>query len=278
MFKAIWRYFKAFGALLTGGINGMRSSLNENRHVIAATFDEIKDDQVKAVRSMSDAVAAMIAAKERKVAKVSTLTGRVAENSEMRDGALAMIEELKGQYDLTDDASINKLKATEDYQEAAGAYESLSKEIEDDEHTLDELELAIVEDEAQLSNRLAQLGTMKDQIEKIKQEKHETIADVEAAKQERQINDMINGISDNDSGERLSEMRDMREKMKAQVTVGRKLAGTESASRKERFKKFAQKKKASSEFDNLLGIGKQAEASTKEGAATEQEATTQLPE
>tara|TARA_Y100000034_G_scaffold103692_1_gene129537 strand:- start:12428 stop:13258 length:831 start_codon:yes stop_codon:yes gene_type:complete len=276
MFKAMYRYVKAFFALLTGGINGMRMSLNENRHVIAATFDEIKDEQVASVQAMSDAVAEMIAAKERKVVKSGSLTERVAENAEMRDGALAMIDELKGQFDLTTDEGIEALKATEDYQEASGAYESLSKEIADDENTLEELDQAIEEDEKQLANRLAQLGTMKDQIEKIKEEKQETIADMESAKQEQKINDMINGISQNDSSERLQEMRDMRNKAKAKVKVGRKLAGTETNARKERFKKFAHKKKASSEFDKLLGIGKETAAPSTEGEATE--TATQLPE
>jgi phage shock protein A len=275
MFKAMWRYLCALGALCTGGMNGMRSSLNRNKHVIAATFDELKDDQVAAVKTMSDAVAAMIAAKGRKVEKAKVLTDRVSENAEMRDGAMAMIEELKADFDLTTDEGIEALKATEDYQEASGAYASLKKEIEDDENTIEELELGITEDEAQLAARLAQLGQMKDQIEKIKEEKHATIADVEANKAEKDINDMINGIADNDSGERMQEMRDMRQQMKAEVTVSRKLAGTDSNARKDRFKKFAAKKKASSEFDDLLGLGKVT--ASKEGASAEQVAT-KLPE
>lgn len=278
MFKAIWRYMKAVGALLTGGLNGMRTSLNQNRHVIAATFDEIKGDQVARVQSMSKAVAGMITQKERKVVSLKEATNRVAENTEMRDGAFAMIEELKakGQYDLTTDAGVAELKATEDYQEAAGAYASLSKEIEDDEHTITELELAIADDETNLAGHLAQLGEMKDQVAKIASEKHETIAAVEAAKAEKEINDMMNGISESDTGERLQEMRDVRDNLKAEVQVGRKLAGTDTKQRKAKFKKFALKKKANNEFDDLLGLGKKA--TTKEGAATEQEKATQLPE
>lgn len=276
MFKAIWRYIKAFGALLTGGINGARESLNRNRHVIAATYDEISEDQTKRVKSMSTAVAGMITQKERKITKAKNLTERLKENSEMRDGALAMIEELKSQYDISTPEGVEQLKATEDYQEASAAYESLSKEIEDDEHTIEELEIGIAEDEENLAGHLAELGQMKDQIEKIKNEKHQTIAAVEAAKAEKEINDMMNGISQNDTGERLQEMRGMRDQLKSEVVVGRKLAGTDSRQRKAKFKKFANKRKANSEFDNLLGIGKEAEA--KEGVAKEEATTTQLPE
>lgn len=277
MFRAIWRYIKAVGALLTGGINGMRDSLNRNRHVIAATYDEIKDDQVSRVQSMSKAVAGMIAQKERKVSKAAQLTERVAENSEMRDGALAMIEELKGQYDLSTEEGVAALKATEDYQEAASAFESLSDEIKDDENTIAELEISIAEDEENLAAHLAELGEMKDEVEKIQREKHDTIAAVEAAKAEKEINDLRNGISESDTGERLAQMRDMRDTLKAEVVVGRKLAGTDSKQRKAKFKKFASKRKANSEFDNLLGLGKKAETSTKEGESSEQEKATQLP-
>ena len=48
------------------------------------------------------------------------------------------------------------------------------------------------------------------------------------------------------------------------------------AKAKESFKKFAHKKKASSEFDKLLGIGKETAAPSTEGEATE--TATQLPE
>jgi len=275
MFKAMGRYIKALCAMCVGNMDGARRHLNTNKHVIAATFDEMKDDQVASVQAMSEAVAAMIANKERKIAKAKTLSERVAENVEMRDGALAMIEELKGEYDLTTTEGQEALKATEDYQEAAGAYAGLKSEIEDDESTIAELELAVSEDEEQLSSRLAQLGQMKDQIEKIKEEKHATIADVESAKQEKAVNDMINGISQNDSGERMQEMREMRNQMKAEVVVGRKLAGTDTNARKAKFKKFAKRKNASSEFDDLLGLGKVT--ASKEGASTEQVAT-KLPE
>lgn len=270
MFKAIGRYIKAVFALFTGGINGMRASLNTNKYVIAATFDEITDDQIEAIQTMSTAVASMITAKERKVSKVGDLTAHIKENAEYRDGALAMIDELKNKFNLATEEGISSLKATEDYQQASSAYESLSKEIQDDENTLDELEIGIKEDDEHLASRMAQLSEMKDQIEKIKSEKAETIADVTAAKQERQINDMINGISQNDAGERLAEMRQVRMQAKAEAKVGRTLAGTESKARKAKFKNFAHKRKSSSEFDKLLGISKEIEAKTQE--------TTQIPD
>jgi len=276
MFKAIARYMKAVFALLTGGVNSMRESLNQNKHVIAATFDEIADDQISAVNTMQEVVSQMLAAKERKVSKIEELSKRIKENGEIRDGAKIMVMELKEKFDLTTPEGQAALKNTSEYKEAASAYENLSKEIEDDENTLAELELAVEEDEQQLSNRLVQLGEMKDQIEKIKREKRETIADVEASKQEIEINNLINGISESATGSRLQELRELRQNVKAKVKITRTLAGTETKTRKAEFKKFVQKAKANSEFDELLGLGKTV-SSQEEVNETEKE-TTKLPE
>lgn len=276
MFRAISRYVRAFFALITGGLDSMRQTLNENKHVISATYDEIIEDQRKRVVSMSDAIGGMIQSEQRKVNKIEELSKRMGENEELRDGAVAMIEELKKDYDLNTEEGIEALKSSSEYIEASTAYESLTKDIDDDQSTITELEEALAEDRVQLSNYKSQLGTMKDQIDKIKSEKHETIAQVEASKQEREVNDLINNISRDTSSDRLREMRETRDRVKSQAKVSRELAGTETNSRREKFKNFARKRKSASEFDKLLGLGK--ETSSKEGASKEEEKTAQLPE
>ena len=102
------------------------------------------------------------------------------------------------------------------------------------------------------------------------------VADIIAAEEEQKLNDMISGISDDKTSERLERLRSQRTKAKAKATVSSELAGTDTKVQTAKFKKFASKRRANSKFDALLGIAKEAESpSTSEGGETTKE--TKLP-
>jgi len=57
MFKAVWRYFRAIGYLITGRIDAARMVLSANPAVIQATFDHIIGEKRKRIQQYKDAVA-----------------------------------------------------------------------------------------------------------------------------------------------------------------------------------------------------------------------------
>ena len=57
MFKAVGRWIKAIGYLLTGQIDSARKTLDTNPHVIRAKFDEIARDKTARIHQYKQAVA-----------------------------------------------------------------------------------------------------------------------------------------------------------------------------------------------------------------------------
>ena len=78
MFKAIGRYFRAFGYLLTGRVDSARKELSKNPYVIQATFDKIVEEKTLRIQQYKNAVAAMIAQQEKKLANIKSLSDDVA--------------------------------------------------------------------------------------------------------------------------------------------------------------------------------------------------------
>ena len=66
MFKAITRWFKAVGYLLTGQIDSARKVIDTNPHVIKAKYDEIVRDKISRIHQYKQAVAGLIAQEEKK--------------------------------------------------------------------------------------------------------------------------------------------------------------------------------------------------------------------
>ena len=66
MFRAIGRYFRALGYLLTGRIDRARQALMTNPDVMRATYDQVIRDKTGRIHQYKDAVASMIAQEEKK--------------------------------------------------------------------------------------------------------------------------------------------------------------------------------------------------------------------
>jgi len=99
MFRAVGRWLKALGYLLTGQIDSARRVLDTNPHVVRAKYDAIIRDKVARIHTYKQAVAGLIAQQENKMAVVKRLTDEVQNLERLRAGALAKakqtVEKLK---------------------------------------------------------------------------------------------------------------------------------------------------------------------------------------
>jgi phage shock protein A len=96
-------------------------------------------------------------------------------------------------------------------------------------------------------------------LEQLKQEKHEAVADLITAREEKEIADMIAGISNDRTSVELAELRDLRHEAKATAKVSRELAGMDARRSEQEFLEYADKSLADSEFDALIGLARQPE-------------------
>jgi hypothetical protein len=256
MFKAVWRYFRAIGYLITGRVDAARMALSTNPAVIQATFDHVIAEKRRRIQQYKDAVGAMIAQEEKKQAELRRQTEEIQRLAKLKDGAAAMARKVVERHG----GNIESVKQDAEYQKCQAAFKDFSSTLEEKEARCAELEQDIQTIERSVAGHKVQLESLLREFEKIKQEKHETVADMITAKEEKELSDMIAGISEDRSSQELQEMRELRHRAKATARVSRELAGTDVKRSEEEFLAYAEKSAADTEFDALIGLSQKPEA------------------
>ena len=275
MFKAISRFFRSLGYLFTGRVDSARQDLSRNPHVIQATFDRVISDKKARINQYKDAVARMIAQEENKKARVKQLTDEIVHLGRLRDGAAAkarlLVDRLRGQG-----VGMEQIKADEEYRRSLAAFNDFTSSLKEKEEHIADLEGDLREIEGTVANHKVQLQALLREIDKIKQEANETVADVITSREEEEINNMLVGIGQDRTSQELEEMRALRQQSKARATISRELAGTDTKAMENEFLEYARTSVASDEFDRLIGLAEEADTSTADTAERSPEA--KLPE
>ena len=99
------------------------------------------------------------------------------------------------------------MKNDPEYQKCQSAFKDFTSTLAEKRQRAQELD----DDLKQLINNVGghktQIQALMRELEKIKEEKHDAVADVLSAKEEKQIADMVNGISNDKSSQELQRMR-----------------------------------------------------------------------
>jgi chromosome segregation ATPase len=262
MFRAIGRYFRAIGYLLTGKVDSARKTLSVNPNVVRATYDNVIEEKTKRIHQYKDAVGAMIAQEEKKKSTLKRITEEVTKLQKLRDGAAAMARKVVERHQ----GNTESVKSDPEYLKCQAAYKDFSSTLAEKEAHCVELEEDLTTIEQTVSGHKTQLQSLLRDLEKIKQEKHEAVADLITATEEKEIADMVAGISQDRTSEELQELRDIRDEAKATARISREMSGLDVKRSEEAFLDFATKSAADSEFDALIGLTQEAEAPAEEPA------------
>jgi len=268
MFGAIGRWFKAVWYKITGQIDQARRGLDTDPHVMRAKFDDIIKGKVNQIHTYKQAVATLIAQQEKKMAKVKSLTEEVQKLENLKAGALAMakqaVAKLQGEGKTKEE-----LHADPDYKKCLTAYNDFAATLTEKQDHIKDLENDIGEYDGSIANHKINLQQLQRDIEKLKSEAADAVADVITSKEETELADMINGISKDGMAKELQNMRDLRHEMRAEARVSREMAGTDSKAQEAQFLEYARSNTATDEFDSLLGVAEGTEGA--ETAASEPE-------
>lgn len=277
MFKAIGRWIKAIGYLLTGQIDSARRVLDTNPHVVRAKYDKIIEDKVGQIHTYKQAVAGLIAQQENKIAKVKRLTEEVTQLERLKAGALAKAKQIVEQLQESG-KSKEDVQSNEDYKKCLAAYNDFSS-------TLGEKQDHITEDEEDVEGYRKTIGEHKVQlqqllrdVEKLRAESSDAVADIITAKQEKDLADMVSGIAKDGSAEELQQMRKLRQEIKAEARISKELAGTDTKAQEAEFLDFARKNTSTSEFDSLIGLTEKTEKKKKTSKSRSKAKGSSLPE
>lgn len=277
MFSAIGRYIRALGYLLTGRVDSARKELSKNPYVIQATFDKIVEEKTKRIQQYKDAVAAMIAQQEKKLANIKTLSDEVAHLERLKEGAAAkakiVVDRLKGSG-----ASQEQIKTNEEYGKCLAAFNDFTSTLAEKNARIAELEADVKQLGQNIGGHKVQLQSLLREIEKLKEEAAATVADMITAKEEEDIANMLAGISDAGHAKELQDMRDLRQQQKAQARVAREMAGTDTKQQEAEFLEYARKGVATDEFDKLIGLAGEADRAAQADGQREEQVKSKLPE
>ena len=268
MFGAIGRWFKAVWYKITGQIDQARRGLDTDPHVMRAKFDDIIKGKVNQIHTYKQAVATLIAQQEKKMAKVKSLTEAVQKLENLKAGALAMakqaVAKLQGEGKTKEE-----LHADPDYKKCLTAYNDFAATLTEKQDHIKDLENDIGEYDGSIANHKINLQQLQRDIEKLKSEAADAVADVITSKEETELADMINGISKDGMAKELQNMRDLRHEMRAEARVSREMAGTDSKVQEAEFLEYARSNTGTDVFDSLLGMAEGTEGA--ETAASEPE-------
>ena len=264
MFRAIGRYFRALRYLLTGRVDQARRALiSSNPGVVQATFDDIIQEKKSRISQYKDAVGGMIAQEEKKKTTLKRITSEIEKLTKLRDGAAAMARKLVAQHSGNSEA----VRSDPEYIKCQSAFKDFSSSLIEKEQRAQELEEDIKGFDTNIAGHKTQLQSLLREIEELKTEKHETVAELLTATEEKEIADMLAGISQDRTSEELQELREIRDTAKATARISREVAGVDARRSEQEFLEYASQSVADSEFEALIGLAKETEGAAPEKPA-----------
>jgi hypothetical protein len=278
VFSALGRYFRAFGYLITGQIDAARKEMSKNPYVIQATYDRIVQEKTTRIQQYKDAVAAMIAQQEKKLATLKKLSEESTRLEQLKEGAAAKARITVDKLKATG-ADMESIKRNEDYMKCLSAFNDFSSTLQEKAERITELEADVKQLGDNISGHKIQMTQLLRDLEKLKEEASATVADLITAKEEENLANMVAGISVDRFSKELQDMRDLRQQSKAKARISREMAGTDTKKQESEFLEYARTGVATDEFDRLIGLAGAADKEAQSPAAeTEAQQKSRLPE
>jgi len=259
MFSAISKYVRAIWYLMTFRVDKASETLRMNPGVISANYDRILKDKKASLNQYKDAISAMVAQEETKKQKLRNINEEIEKLQKLRSGAAAKAKQIAAKY--AGDSVATKNDA--EFARCQTAFQDFSSTLDEKQERAAELESDLEMLVNNVSGHQTQIQSLMRDLEKLKEEKHEAVADVLSAREEEQIADMMTGLSNDRTSEELRELRELRQKAGAKARVSRELAGLDTKRAEADFMEYAQNSTSNDEFDALIGLSESAPVTTE---------------
>jgi hypothetical protein len=260
MFSAVGKYFRAIWYLMTFRVDKASETLRMNPGVISANYDRIIVEKKSRLNQYKDAISAMVAQEETKKQKLKSLNEEIERLQKLRAGAAGKAKQIAQKHGNDPVATKND----PDYLRCQSAFQDFSSTLDEKQEHAIELESDLEVLIKNVAGHQTQIQSLMRDLDKLKEEKHEAVADVLSAKEEEQIADMMTGLSNDRTSEELQELRELRQKAGAKARVSRELAGLDTKRAEADFMEYAQNSEANNEFDALIGLSDAPQSDTQQ--------------
>lgn len=276
MANGFTRFFNAIWYTLTGRAHESADRMMENPEAVRGAYEDIIGDKKGNIQRYKQAIGQLIAVVEQKKSAVKNLTGEIDRLEELKSGALAKAQQtataLQGEG-----LAQEEIKQHAEYTRCVTAYKDFDSNLAEKTDRITELENEIEGAQADIESHKLQITSLHRDLDKMKTEQSEAVADLITAREQEEIADMISGISMDGTSAELTRMREIREKAKARSKVAQGLAGTDSKSEEEEFLTAARTSSVSDEFDTLIFGAQQADTQTTEPEKAKTDSDSELP-
>jgi chromosome segregation ATPase len=253
LFGAIGRFFRAILYSCAGDFSKWTEKYETNTGYVTAEYEDITNDQKRSINDTTDAVAGLMEIVGQKEHRLQILTQQIEDLNKKRIGAQAKAKKTVAQLQKSG-KTMQEIQNDPTVLKCSGFFEDFSTSVKDKEEEAAHLEKEIEKQNNDLARYKTQLQRMHTELKKIKAEKHETIADLEIAKQEEKVNAAILGISDSKTEERRGRIQELRRKRRAKSDINAEMAGIANEDAEQEFLDFATKSEAQNDFFDSIGI------------------------
>jgi chromosome segregation ATPase len=273
MFRAIGRFFRAILYSLTGNFDYWAEVWEGTPAAISAKYDAIEREHTVRIQEVKKAVASIMGIQSGKQQRLKSLSVELEKFGRLLSGAMALAQK-RVQILQSEGKTPEQIQGDTEYLKCKSAFSDFSSTLEAKKEESSRLHQEVDQHERQLADYEASLQSMVRELQTIRQEKHETVADVQIAKQEKEANDLLAGISQSRTSEERLQMQQMRQRIKSEAGISRKLAGIESQKTEQEFLNYAIANDSGNEFDRIMGLAPKI-ALPNEQVASE---TTKVPD
>jgi hypothetical protein len=254
VFGAVGRWLKAIGYLLTGRIDGARKVLDSNPNVMNAKYDEMISAMSIKIKQYIDAAAVTSSHVAKKQATLKTTDEEVARIEQLMNGAKNIGAQVAAKLQAEGKDPLNSVE----YTQHRSAYNDFSSTLLEKKKMKKELEESIAQGEKTNRDNLSVLKSLQREYENLKKEKGEMVTRMIGANQERELKEMISGLSADTGniGAERNKIREMVMEAEAGAKIAGQVAGTDARRAEEEYLEMAVRNAANSEFDAMIGVAK----------------------
>lgn len=251
MANGITRFFKAIWYTLTGRAHESADRMMENPEAVRGAYEDIIREKQGNVQRYKQAIGQLMALVEQKKGTLKSLTDDINRLEDLKSGAIAKAKTTAAELQRSG-MGPEEVKQDSEYVRCVTAYNDFHSTLEEKNARVIELEADIERAQEDIQAHKLQITSLHRDLNKIKTEQSEAVADLITAREQEDIADMLSGISMDGTSAELTRMREIREKAKGRSKVAQELAGTDSRTEEEEFLTAARTTASSEEFDSLI--------------------------
>ena len=272
MAGGVSRFFRAIWYTVTGRSHELADRLMENPEAARGAYEEIIEDKRQNIQRYKSAIGQLIGLVKQKEGTVDSLTQDIERLEQLKSGALVKAKNVASELQQQGQTQ-EAIKQDPEYTKCVAAYNDFTSTLTEKTERINELEADIERAQNDIESHKLQLTALSRDLDKIKQEQSEAVADLITAREQEDIADMLSGISTDGTSAELARMREVRQRAKGRAQVAQELAGTDSRAEEEEFLAAARGSAATDEFDALIFGAEQTDKAENQ-TETEKKSTT----